>query len=43
MSGEDMLFVNMEEKQSRILALKRRDEVFTQIIGYRGIEWQITG
>jgi hypothetical protein len=42
-ADEDILFVDMENHEHRISALKRRDEVFNQIIGYSGIDWQITG
>jgi hypothetical protein len=33
----------VEDHEHRISALKQRDEVFTQVIGYSGIGWQITG
>ena len=41
-SGEDILFIDMQDKQYRLAALKLRDEVFTQIVGYSGIDWRIT-
>ena len=42
-TGEGILFIDMQDKQYRLSALERRDEVFTQIIGYSGIDWRVTG
>ena len=42
-SGEDMLFIDMQDRQYQVSALKLRDEVFTQLIGYSDIEWRVTG
>ena len=41
-SGEDLLFVDLNDVEYRVSGLKLRDEVFTQIIGYSGVQWQIT-
>jgi hypothetical protein len=41
-SGEDLLFTDMNDVQYQVSGLKLRDEVFTQIIGYSGVQWQIT-
>ncbi len=41
-SGEDLLFVDMNDAKCQVSGLKLRDEVFTQIIGYSGVQWQIT-
>ena len=41
-SGQDLLFIDMRDTQYRLSGLKLRDEVFTQIIGYSDIEWQVT-
>ncbi|KAK3709339.1 hypothetical protein LTR37_010900 [Vermiconidia calcicola] len=42
-ADEDILFLDKEDRETRISALKQGDEVFTQIIGYSAIQWQITG
>ncbi|KAK3707272.1 hypothetical protein LTR37_012273 [Vermiconidia calcicola] len=42
-SGEDIIFIDVEDKEYRVSALTVRDEVFTQIIAYSNIEWQIAG
>ena len=41
-SGQDILFVDMQDTQYQVSALKLRDEVFTQVIGYSAVEWQVT-
>ena len=41
--GGDLLFVDLEEHEYRLSGLKSRDEAFTQIIGYSGVDWQIIG
>ena len=43
MSGEDILFTTLDDEEYQVSALKLRDQVFTQIVAYSNIEWQITG
>ena len=42
-AGDGMLFVTTEGENYRVAGLKLRNEVFTQIIGYSGLRWQVTG
>ena len=42
-ADEAIMLVDMERREYCVTGLKERDEVFTQIIGYSGVEWQITG
>ena len=42
-TDEGILLIDMEGREYCVTGLKGRDEVFTQIIGYSGVEWQITG
>ncbi|KAI4138805.1 MAG: hypothetical protein L6R39_006594 [Caloplaca ligustica] len=42
-AGEGLLFVLASGEGHRVSGLKLRDEVFTQIIGYSGLRWQVTG
>ena len=41
-ADEGILLIDMEGREYCVTGLKERDEVFTQIIGYSGVEWQIT-
>ncbi|KAI4180440.1 MAG: hypothetical protein LQ348_005199 [Seirophora lacunosa] len=42
-AGEGLLFVLASGEGHRVSGLKSRNEVFTQIIGYSGLRWQVTG
>lgn len=42
-AGEGLLFVNTEGEEFRVSGLERRNEVFTQIVGYSGLRWQVSG
>ncbi|KAL8654814.1 MAG: hypothetical protein Q9210_001272 [Variospora velana] len=42
-AGEGLLFVLASGDVHRVSGLKSRNEVFTQIIGYSGLRWQVTG
>ena len=42
-AGEGMLFVTTGGENYRVSGLKMRNEVFSQIIGYSGLRWQVTG
>ena len=42
-AGDDIIFIPMGGEERRVKALKSRDEVFTQIIGYSDVGWQRTG
>ncbi len=42
-SGDGIQFVLMDDTEHKVMGLKQRNEVFTQIIGYSGLRWQATG
>lgn len=42
-SCEGIRFVLMNGDEHQVMGLKQRNEVFTQIIGYSGLIWQVTG
>jgi hypothetical protein len=42
-ADEGILLIDIEDREYSVTGLKERDEVFTQIIGYSGLQWQITG
>ena len=42
-ADEGILLTDVEDMEYSVTGLKERDEVFTQIIGYSGLQWQITG
>ncbi|KAL8682480.1 MAG: hypothetical protein Q9186_001427 [Xanthomendoza sp. 1 TL-2023] len=42
-AGEGLLFVHSEGEEFRVSGLKMRNEVFTQILGYSGLKWQVSG
>lgn len=42
-AGDGMLFVTSGGEKFRVSGLKLRNEVFSQIIGYSGLRWQVTG
>ena len=42
-SGDGISFVLMDDSEHKVMGLKQRNEVFTQIIGYGGLVWQATG
>lgn len=41
--GEALVFVQTNDDEFKATGLKQMDEVFTQIIGYSDVRWQITG
>ena len=41
-SDSGLIFELMEDREFMVMGLKLRDEVFTQIIGYSGLAWQVT-
>ena len=41
-SDSGLIFELMEDGEFMVTGLKLRDEVFTQIIGYSGLAWQVT-
>lgn len=42
-AGEGLRFVNTQDAEFWVAGLKSRNEVFTQIIGYSGMRWQVSG
>lgn len=42
-TGVGLLFVDVNDEAFRVAGLKMRNEVFTQIIGYSGLRWQVSG
>ena len=42
-SESGLIFELMDDSEYRVMGLTVRDEVFTQIIGYSGLAWQVTG
>lgn len=42
-SSEDIIFVHMNDEEFKVSELKLRDEVFTQVIGFSSLRWQVTG
>ena len=42
-SESGLIFELMDDSEYRVMGLAVRDEVFTQIIGYSGLAWQVTG
>lgn len=38
-----LCFEDDREAKYKIESLKRRNELFTQIIGYSGLKWQVSG
>lgn len=40
---EGLRFVHTSEEEFRVSGLKLRDEVFTQIVGYSGLRWRVSG
>ncbi|KAL8651975.1 MAG: hypothetical protein Q9226_004459 [Calogaya cf. arnoldii] len=42
-TGEGLLFVSTEGEDMRVSGLERRNEVFSQIVGYSGLRWQVSG
>ena len=42
-SDSGLIFELMDDSEYRVMGLAVRDEVFTQIIGYSGLAWQVTG
>lgn len=42
-SDSGLIFELMDETEFKVMGLVHRNEVFTQIIGYSGLAWQVTG
>ena len=42
-SESGLIFELMDDSEYRVMGLAVRDEVFTQIIGYSGLAWQVSG
>ena len=42
-SESGLIFELMDNSEFKVMGLALRNEVFTQIIGYSGLEWQVTG
>ena len=42
-TGEGLVFVQENGEEYRVSGLKARNEVFTQIVGYSNLRWQVTG
>ena len=42
-SESGLIFELMDDSEYRVMGLAVRDEIFTQIIGYSGLAWQVTG
>ncbi|KAL9130871.1 MAG: hypothetical protein Q9175_006917 [Cornicularia normoerica] len=42
-SGRDILFINKHDQPFTTANVTSRDEVFTQIIGYSSVSWQVVG
>ena len=42
-TGEGLVFVDANGEGYRVSGLKARNEVFTQIVGYSNLRWQVTG
>ena len=42
-SDSGLIFELMDESEFKVMGLAVRNEVFTQIIGYSGLTWQVTG
>lgn len=40
---DGLCFEVSEEEQYKVLTLKERDTLFTNIIGYSGLRWQVAG
>ena len=44
MGGEEGLrFVRTNGEEFRVGGLRHRNEVFTQIVGYSGLRWRVSG
>ena len=42
-SDSGLIFVLMDDSEFKVMGLAARNEVFTQIIGYSDLAWQVTG
>ena len=42
-SDSGLIFELMDESEFKVMGLAVRNEVFTQIVGYSGLTWQVTG
>jgi len=42
-SGAVLRFVDTSDEEFRVSGLKHRNEVFTQIVGYSGLKWRVSG
>lgn len=42
-SDSGLIFKLMNDSEVKVMGLALRNEIFTQIIGYSGLAWQVTG
>ena len=42
-SDSGLIFELIDDSEFKVMGLALRNEIFTQIIGYSGIAWQVTG
>lgn len=42
-SGDGLIFTLMDGTEQKVMGLQARDELFTQILGYSELVWQVTG
>ncbi|KAL8677492.1 MAG: hypothetical protein Q9224_007191 [Gallowayella concinna] len=42
-SGKDLLFYDADDTTYSASNVAKRDEVFTQIVGYSNVKWQVVG
>ena len=42
-SDSGLIFELMDDSEFKVMGLALRNEIFTQIIGYSGLAWQVTG
>lgn len=42
-SGKNLLLIDANEEQYTANNIASRDEVFTQIVGYSRVKWQVVG
>lgn len=40
-SGSDLLFVDDADQEFMVTGVEERDQVFSQVVGYSGIKWQV--
>lgn len=42
-SDSGLIFELMDDSEIKVMGLALRNEIFTQIVGYSGLAWQVTG